>query len=173
MILAGLGSVAAYRIHAPRWASAPRSGAGAAINGGRLNRPGTPALYLSLDTTTAIREYQQLSALMPPGTLVSYRVTVARVVDFHAGYMPSAWSAGWAEFDCDWRELWFNQRIEPPSWKLFDEAIGAGAKGIVFASQQNAGGVNLVLYTEKLEPPDELAVFDPAGDLPKNQDSWR
>jgi RES domain-containing protein len=44
-----------------------KGGAGAAEQGGRVNRPGTHALYLALDPETARREYQQLSQLMPPG----------------------------------------------------------------------------------------------------------
>ena len=115
MILAELGPVTAYRMHAPKWATAPTSGAGAAAHGGRANRPGTSALYLSLEAQTAVREYQQLSPLMPPGTLVSYTLRLAPVVDFRAGYDPGRWSGLWEEFYCDWRELWFDQRVEPPA----------------------------------------------------------
>ena len=87
MILTDLGPVTAYRMHTPRWATAPTSGAGAAAHGGRASRLGTPAaLYLALEPETAVREYQQLSPLMPPGTLVSYTVRLAPVVDFRAGY---------------------------------------------------------------------------------------
>ena len=82
MILTELGPVTAYRMHTPRWATAPTSGAGAAAHGGRANRPGVTALYLALEPETAVREYQQLSPLMPPGTLVSYTVRLAPVVDF-------------------------------------------------------------------------------------------
>ena len=173
MIFTDLRSVAAYRMHTPKWASAPRSGAGAALRGGRVNRPGTPALCLALDPETAVHEYQQLSGLMPPGTLVSYAVSATRVVDFRGGYAPQFWSPLWQEFGCDWRELWFNKQVEPPSWNLADEAIFAGAKGILFASRQHPGGVNLVLYTVTLTTADEITVYDPAGDLPRNQDSWR
>lgn len=49
MILTNLNSTTAYRMHMPKWAVAPTSGAGAASYGGRLNRPGIEALYLSLD----------------------------------------------------------------------------------------------------------------------------
>ena len=173
MILTELGPVTAYRMHTPRWATAPASGAGAAAHGGRANRPGTPALYLALEPETAIREYQQLSPLMPPGTLVSYTVRVAPIVDFRAGYDAEHWSELWEEFHCDWRELWFNQRVEPPSWVLADEALAAGAKGILFASKLGTGGLNLVVYNEMLAAVDTLQVYDQAGALPKNQDSWR
>jgi RES domain-containing protein len=173
MILTDLGPVTAYRMQTPRWASAPTSGAGAAAHGGRANRPGTPALYLALNAETAIREYQQLSPLMPPGTLVSYTVKIAFIVDFRDGYEARHWSALWEEFYADWRELWFNQRVEPPSWVLADDVLAAGAKGILFASKLAPGGLNLVVYNEMLTADDTLQVYDPLGALPKNQDSWR
>jgi RES domain-containing protein len=62
---------------------------------------------------------------------------------------------------------------EPPSWVLADEAITAGAKGILFALAVEPGGANLVIYTHQLDPQDQLEVRDPAVALPKNQDSWR
>ena len=173
MILSELGPVTAYRMHTPKWATAPTSGAGAAAHGGRANRPALSALYLALEPETAVREFQQLSPLMPPGTLVSYTVRIAPVVDFRAGYDSAHWSDLWEEFYCEWRELWFNQRVEPPSWVLADEALAAGAKGILFASKLAPGGTNLVLYNDMLEAADTLQVHDPAGALPKNQESWR
>ena len=173
MILTELGPLTAYRMHTPRWATAPTSGAGAAAHGGRANRPGIAALYLALEPETAVREYQQLSPLMPPGTLVSYTVRVAPVVDFRAGHDGARWSALWEEFHSDWRELWFNQRVEPPSWVLADEAIAAGAKGILFVSKLAPSGLNLVIYNDMLSADDTLQVYDPTGALPKNQDSWR
>ena len=77
MILTALGPLTAYRMHTPKWATAPTSGTGAATHGGRANRTGTLALYLALEPETAVCEYQQLSPLMPPGTLVSYTVRLA------------------------------------------------------------------------------------------------
>lgn len=73
MILTRLETVTVYRMHTPKWAFAPTSGAGAAQHGGRANRPGVAALYLALDIETAVSEYRQLSTLLPPGTLVSYQ----------------------------------------------------------------------------------------------------
>lgn len=61
MILTTLDQVSAYRMHTPKWAVTPTSGAGAAAHGGRANRPGVTALYLALDIDTAIKEYQQVS----------------------------------------------------------------------------------------------------------------
>ena len=75
MILTRLVNLTAFRMHTPKWAVAPTSGTGAATHGGRANRPGVAALYLALDIETAIKEYQRVSVLLPPGTLVSYQVT--------------------------------------------------------------------------------------------------
>jgi len=70
MILTRLpAGTALYRAHAPRWASRPVSGAGAAIRGGRFNREGVEALYLSLEELTALREYQQTSLCSYTATL--------------------------------------------------------------------------------------------------------
>ncbi|MGI9303403.1 MAG: RES family NAD+ phosphorylase [Gammaproteobacteria bacterium] len=159
-------------MHTPRWATEPTSGAGATRHGGRAKRPGIPALYLSLEPETAVREYQA-SSLLPPGTLVSYLVRVEPVVDFTGGYAPGSWSPLWEDFACDWRELWFNHAVEPPSWVLADEVLAAGAKGIMFASTVARGGSNVVLYTDLLTVNDKLDVHDPSGALPRNQDSWR
>ena len=172
MIFIPVAEWTAYRMHTPKWAVTPTSGGGAAEHGGRVNRPGLAALYLALDEQTAINEYRQVSPLLSPGTLVSYQVRADPILDFRAGFASAQWPALWEEFFCDWRELWFNQHIEPPSWVLGDEAIAAGAKGILFASQARPGGTNLLLYTERLGPGDVVEAYDPAHTLPKNQQSW-
>jgi len=55
MIFTELQAIA-YRVHDPKWAFLPTSGAGAGVHGGRANRPGLNALYLSLDIETALKE---------------------------------------------------------------------------------------------------------------------
>lgn len=167
-----LAGITAYRMHVPKWAVAPTSGAGAAKHGGRANRPGLEALYLALETDTAVREYQQVSTLLPPGTLTSYQLTVMPVVDFTAGYSASTWEPLWGDFYCDWRELWFNRRIEPPSWVVGDSVIAAGGKGILFPSRLAGGGTNLVVFTGMLAAADSLEVYDPGKALPQTQASW-
>jgi len=172
MKLIALADVTVYRMHVPRWAVAPTSGAGAGKHGGRVNRVGVEALYLAMETETALREYQQVSTLLPPGTLTSYQLTVEPMVDFTAGYSAAAWDAIWEDFYCDWRELWFEQRVEPPSWAIGDMVIAAGAKGILFPSRLSKGGTNLVLFAQMLSDSDRLDVFDPGKDLPQSQASW-
>lgn len=157
MIFTRLERLTAYRMHAPKWAVAPTRG-GAARHGGRANRPGVAAIYLALEVETAVKESQQVSSLLPPGTLVSYQVTIKPVADFRTGFDASSWSPIWEDFYCDWRELWFNQRIEPPCWVVGDEAIAAGAKGILFRSRFREGGTNLVMYPDTLGPTDRKSV---------------
>lgn len=109
----------AYRVHVPKRAFDPTSGAGAARHGGRANRPGVKALYLSLDVETALDEYRQTDSLMPPGLIVAYKVDVDPVVDFRDG-VEKTLDPLWQEFYCDWRTLHFNLKIEPPSWVIGD-----------------------------------------------------
>ena len=169
MKLTQLGATA-YRVHTPRWAHAPLSGAGAARMGGRANRPGIPALYLSLELETALAEYRQLSPLMPPGLMVSYTLSLEPLVDLRSG-IDTGWDPLWHDFYCDWRALHFDKNVEPPSWVLGDIVLAAGAKGILFPSVL-VTGTNLVVYTEQLDANDSLAVYDPDGGLPRNQLSW-
>jgi RES domain-containing protein len=67
-------------VHEPKWSFDPTSGNGAGKFGGRANRPGINALYLSLDVETALSEYQQIDAHLPPGLVVSYQVHVHRSI---------------------------------------------------------------------------------------------
>ncbi len=173
MIFTGLSDQVAYRLHVPRWATQPLSGEGAALHGGRANRPGVPALYLALEVEMALAEYRQLSPLLPPSTLVSYRLTLPRVVDFRGGYTGEPWDALWSSFDDDWRALWFDRRVEPASWVLGDAVIEAGATGLLFRSSRADGGTNLVVCPDRVGDDDAVRVHDPDGELPRNQDSWR
>jgi RES domain-containing protein len=157
-------------VHDPKWAFAPTSGSGAGKHGGRANRPGVDAVYLSLELETALAEYRQLDALLPPALMVSYRINVGPVVDFRGGFT-NAWNALWQDFYCDWRKMYFNDGIEPPSWVIGDQAVAAGAKGILFKSLL-AGGTNLVLFSDALAATDTIEVHDPNHILPKTQASW-
>lgn len=173
MIFGSVGPGAVfYRFHTPRWSSRPLSGEGAAKQGGRFNRPGVAALYLSSDVATAQAEYQQESRLMPPAVVVTYEVTLANVADLSGGYRADAWGPEWEDWNCDWRALAFSDGIEPPSWVLGDMSLAAGARGILFASLKRAvpGAWNLVVFTVAIAAGDTVLVHDPQGDLPRNQD---
>jgi len=162
----------AYRMLTPRWSFQPLSGAGAAREGGRFNRPGTPALYLSLEPETAVAEFSQAEPLFSPGVLACFQVKVEQVAAMREGYNRS-WDPLWREWDCEWKRLWFIEGIEPPTWAMADLLEHAGVGGLLFPSVKRPGGTNLVLYPDRLAESDELQVHDPEGQLPRSQDSWR
>lgn len=170
MIFRGL-NVSAYRVLTPKWAYQPLSGAGAAAVGGRFNRVDLPALYLALEPETALAEFSQSEPLFGPGTIASYQIQLAKVADFSAGYGP-AWDALWLEWDCAWKRLAFIEDIEPPTWLMADEVMSSDASGLLFPSTKRPGGVNLVIYPDRLHGGDSLQVHDPEGSLPKSQKSW-
>ncbi|MDR3673110.1 MAG: RES family NAD+ phosphorylase [Holophaga sp.] len=172
MILAALPATTLFRMLAPKWAFQPLSGAGSAKQGGRFNRPGHHALYLSFSTRTAIAEYQQYLDLLPPGTLAAYRAQVSAVADFREGFSAGSWDPLWREWGCNWRDLAFRKKVDPPSWILGDQVRKAAGKGLVFPSIADPGGFNLVLYLDRLDAADGLEVHDPEGALPRNQASW-
>jgi RES domain-containing protein len=173
MILGPVGPTAIYhRSLTPRWATQPKSGKGAAIGGGRFNRPGVETRYLSTDTDTALAEYRQDNMLTPPATLVICQVTLDRVADFSAGYNPEDWELLWEDWDCNWRELWVRDKIEPPSWLIGDAVRAEGVKGILFPTTKHPGGTNLAVYAELLTPDDRIEVHDPDSRLPRDQSSW-
>ncbi len=161
-----------YRAHTPQWASRPTSGMGAAIQGGRFNREGVEALYLSLDELTALREYQQTSSFLPPCTMCSYAVALHNLVDLRQLHHGEPWDALWHDWREDWRHLKFERHIEPPTWVLADMVLAHGHTGILFPSQTREGGTNVVVYVEQLKNGNSVQVNDPDGRLPHDQASW-
>ena len=119
MIFTSIGPDAPFhRAFTPRWAHVPESGAGAALAGGRFNRPGVEARYLAATPETALAEYQGESPLLPPATLVTFLVTAKNVVDFTSGYDPAHWTPIWAEAHGNWKGMAFLEGVEPPSWVI-------------------------------------------------------
>lgn len=161
-----------FRAHSPRWAGSPTSGAGAAAQGGRFNRQGVEALYLSSSPTTALAEYQQTSPFLPPCTLCSYNVRLNNLVDLRQLHYGPPWDDLWQSWNDDWRHSRFDLHIEPPTWVLSDLVRDAGHTGIIFPSTlDKADGWNLVIYLDSIDG-DLVEVIDPNHQLPKNQDSW-
>lgn len=156
---------ACYRVISPAYAGTPLSGAGAARQGGRFNRPGQEALYLSIDEATALAEYKQDNPWLPPGTICTFFVCGLQVADLSQGFDPEKWPALWSDFSIDWRAEWFGKSIEPPTWYMADDVIAEGLDGILFPSQAHSGGVNLVIYQSSVRPSTQLRVYDPVGTL--------
>jgi RES domain-containing protein len=166
------GSV--YRFHNPRWAFAPTSGDGAKAKGGRYNRPGVAALYLSLDPITALNEVAQDLAYLPPSTSCSYDARVEDVVDLstaqacrQAGFDP-------ADLKCPW--LLLSKRGKtPPTWTMADALVADGVAGILvpsFAPRNDASSLNLVLWSWSDRDPHRITPVDPESRLPRDQSSW-
>lgn len=100
-----------HRYLTPKWAFLPTSGAGAAVDGGRFNRPGVEALYLSRSNQTALEEYRQGASITPPATLAAYKITLAQVADLSQGFDPDLWDSAWKDWNCQRRS---NSR---PPWR--------------------------------------------------------
>lgn len=165
-----------YRAHDPRWSFSPLSGEGAARYGGRYNREGIPALYLSLEITTAIREIAQgFAHKLDPCVLCSYEVDCTPVADLRTDAGRRRHRARLADMACGW----FADRLagtDPTSWRLADRLQRAGYAGLLtpsFAPRASARDHNLVLWTWGPELPIRVTVNDPSGRLPVNQLSWQ
>jgi RES domain-containing protein len=165
----------AYRAHNPRWSFRPVSGEGAAIHGGRFNPKGLPALYLSIDPLTAIKEANQgFARKFEPYVLCSYDVDCDDIVDLGdeagrraAGVDAAVLSAGWFAH--------IAAGTQPPQWKLVDELRSCGVAGALapsYAPGATEADRNLVLWRWGPDLPHRIKVFDPSGRLPKNQLSW-
>jgi RES domain-containing protein len=165
-----------YRAHNPRWSFSPLSGAGAALHGGRFNRPGREALYVSTALETAIREAaHRLSGKLDPLTLVSYEADIADVVDLTspasrraAGVSEDIVAEGW--------KLKIARGLPVLGWQLAERFVAEGASGILvpsFAHGAGADSINLVLWRWGPDVPHKIHVYDPDQRLPKDQSSWR
>ncbi len=164
-----------YRAHDPKWSFKPISGAGAAVHGGRFNRKGVEALYLSLTIMTAIREASQGFAFkIDPYVVCSYEVNCTDIVDLRtdAGRAPHGVSL--PDLACAWFDDAAHGR-EPNSWSVAVRLMSDGQAGILvpsFAPGARDEDFNLVLWNWSNRPPHQVAVFDPSGRLPKNRLSW-
>jgi RES domain-containing protein len=158
------------RVLTPRWAHQPLSGAGSAITGGRYNRIGQEALYLSAGVETAWAEYQQIGSIPRPGLLAGYSVEADAIVDTTDEALLAALGTTQSDLDCDWRYMLRIEKREPLTWALANRRIESGCQGLLFRSAVRPGGVNVVLW--KTASPAEVSVFDPHGDLPRDASSW-
>ena len=165
----------AYRAHDPRWSFLPLSGEGAAVNGGRFNPRGVPALYLGLSMTTAVKEANQgLSAKIHPCVLCAYDVDCDDVLDLTDPGILTSVGATPADLACAWMSIALSG-TRPASWRLSEALIAAGHAGVLapsFAPGATADDTNLVLWRWSAARPHLCTVHDPSGRLPKNQLSW-
>jgi RES domain-containing protein len=165
----------AYRAHDPRWSFKPLSGEGAVVHGGRFNPKGTPALYMSLDPMTAIKEAAQgFARKFEPYVLCTYEIDCEDVIDLRDEEKHSTVGVSQDELACPW----FTEAAagrQPPSWRIARKLIVNGAAGLLapsFVRRATPAHVNLILWRWSGREPHKVAVFDPSGRLPKNQLSW-
>lgn len=164
-----------FRAHDPRWSFKPISGDGAAIRGGRFNPQGVPALYLSLEVVTAIKEVSHgFARRIDPLVLCSYDVDCDGIVDLRTDEGRRSANVSLDDMACGWMDL-ATRGSRPPSWAIFERLSLEGAAGILipsFAVGADDRDANLVLWTWSRNRPHRVEVFDPSGRLPKNQLSW-
>lgn len=165
----------AYRAHDPRWSFKPLSGDGAAVHGGRFNPKGTPALYLSLDPMTAIKEAAQgFAHKFEPYVLCTYEIDCEDVIDLRGEEERRAAGVSQDQLACPWFAEAAAGR-QPSSWRLAQKLIADGAAGLLapsFVGRATPADVNLVLWRWSAALPHKVAVFDPGDRLPKNWLSW-
>jgi RES domain-containing protein len=166
----------AYRAHNPQWSWTPLSGEGARLHGGRFNRKGVPALYLSLDWDTAIVEASQgFSYRIPPLTIVSYGLDCENLVDLTDPAELTRVGGRDDDLGCAWKLLAETGKAVP-SWDLSDRLRANRASGIIvpsFATGASPNGRNIVLWLWADDLPHKVAIFDPDKRLPRDDASWR
>lgn len=164
----------AYRAHDPAWSFLPASGAGAARRGGRFNRKGRPALYLSAQITTALMESQQGFAFKQPVTLCCYDIDCENIVDLTDKDVCDTWGIAESDLACAWFDLALNGQ-PVPSWDRAEYLIANGAAGAKVRSYCAGAGVdnfNLVFWDWGDALPRKVCVIDEFSRLPKTQASW-
>lgn len=151
-----------YRALNPIFASEPLSGRGAQIYGGRFNRKGTPALYMSLSVMTALREANQVGSLQPT-TLVSYDADIERVFDCRdAAALLAEGMTMSALADSTWRDQ-MRSSGEANTQAFARRLAAAGHHGLLvrsFAPGATDDDLNLVLWRWSASAPSRLTLID-------------
>lgn len=173
-----------YRAHRPQWAHMPLSGAGAASTGGRWNRPGQAALYLSSDPHTAELEPQREPVLVPTGvaegdrfkllepvTKVTYIVDNPRLFDTRVEDRLAQYDLNPGALLMSWERHVF-ERTDAPTWCAMDRMLADGFDGASYASRVT-GLENVVLWRWNATGGPEIRVHDPNRRLPRDAASWR
>ena len=166
----------AYRAHDPRWSFKPLSGDGAAVHGGRFNPKGTPALYLSLDPMTAIKEAAQgFARKFEPYVLCTYEIDCEDVIDLRDEEERRAAGISQDELACPWFAEAAAGR-EPASWRLAKKLIADGAAGLLGAKLRSRSDPrrrqSRSYGAGAASQPSQGSGVRPSGRLPKNRLSW-
>ncbi|MDN5925698.1 MAG: RES family NAD+ phosphorylase [Hyphomicrobiales bacterium] len=151
-----------YRALNPVYAREPLSGRGAQLYGGRFNRKGTPALYMSLSVMTALREANQVGNLQPT-TLVSYDAEIDGIFDCRDQLALQAEGMDEAALaNGIWRDQ-MKATGEARTQALARKLIASGYRGLLvrsFAPGANETDLNLVLWAWSDAAPSRLILID-------------
>jgi RES domain-containing protein len=149
-----------FRVLKPRYAHEPLSGEGAKLVGGRFNRPGRAALYLSADPQTAYAEYTQ-TLYDRPGLMCSYDVDLAPVVDLTDADILAALGVPAADLAGRWLGI-----PDPPSQRVAERLVAEGWAGALYRSAQRPEGTNLVAWRWTDTPPCQVSLADRLAEAP-------
>lgn len=158
-----------YRGHNPRWQHEPESGQGAALNGGRWNPVGLPALYTSERFETAWLEAQQgFPFKTQPLTLCTYEVDCGPLLDLCDPAVRAC-----VDINADeWiHEAWLEKKLNRQpviAWRIAEKLIDEGFAGIRIPSQATGAtdrDVNIVFWKWGRERPTQVRVIDDHGRL--------
>jgi RES domain-containing protein len=172
-------TVRLVRVLAPKWASKPESGDGAAHNGGRFNAKGQPALYLSFDLVVAAHEYTQ-DLPTRPGTFCQYDVSLRPVADLTSDATLATLGLTRGELLASWKDE-LSRGTRPSTWAIADKLVALGYVAALYESavpqnrppNRSTPGVNVVVWNWSRTTPDQQVVaLDPTDDLPRDQSSW-
>jgi len=142
-----------FRAVHPRSGFEPLTGRWSAKHGGRFNRRGREALYLSLSPLTALKEVAR-DGRFQPTLFVSIEATLEGIADAAASGLDEAVLS-----EPEWARL-NRQGQLAPSQALAEALIGQGATGMLvrsFAPEAGPREMNLVLWSWS---PDTLRVID-------------
>lgn len=139
------------------------SGEGARRRGGRFNRLGIPAMYLSFSSATAVSEASPHFRRMQPLVLCAYDVDINPVFDALDPNERAAHGVTQLELDCPtWRYEMLNRRM-PASQALADRLMASGFAGMrvgSYAAGATEQDVNLVLWRWGDELPCKIKLID-------------
>ena len=152
----------------------PLWGGAAKLAGARFTpRGGFDSLYLASDPVTALTEVSALVALpggpaplrAAPLVIISVDGVVSRVLDLTNAATLALLGTNEQEITGTWVKV-----ARPPTQTLAQAAYDSGGiAGILYPSAKHPGGMNLVVFSDRLvtTPTDYLEAYDPAGNLPQ------
>ena len=135
---------------------------------------GPPTLYVSdkaytsfSEATHAITSSVKKFDSAPPGPMVVFAVSVhiEHILDLTDNFTLDALGTTVAELQDPWADQ-MNNNIDVPTHLLAIAAYKTNRfQGIKYYAKEHPGGINLIIWTDKIKAPSFVEVFDPARKL--------